>query len=166
MGLDHEFYVKVSEWYYAAQKFPDRVFAAAPNKVENIPNQFEFLLSKVLTDIRGNVVGVIAVEFLSNISPLFDEIRVLESGFSALVAERGQVLNNPHVWYLGKLSGDYTIFQEDITGIDLNKWKEIVDPSRPDDEIFDIDIPGAGLYSLARSHVKDIHGFIVYVILV
>ena len=120
-------------------------------------NQFEFLLSSVLLDANGGMVGVIATEFSSNVSEQFNEIRILDSGFAALVSNSGTVLTDPHVWSGGTLSGQYRIYQEDLTGIDLTTWLEILDSDLPEDKIFDIEIPGQGDYFLARSFVKDIH---------
>jgi len=112
------------------------------------------------------MVGVIAIEFLSNVSGQFDDVRILDNGFAALVSSSGTVLTNPHVWSGGTLSGQYRIYQDDLTGIDLSIWLKIIDPDLPNDEIFDIEIPGKGDYFLARSFVTDIHGSIVYVVIV
>ena len=109
--------------------------------------------------------AVIGIDFyLSYFFDDIDEIRILETGFAAIISNGGAVISDVELWDTGP--DLYRVFEEKLTGLNLNDWHEIRDEDRDLDETWSFNVPKTHeQYHCIRYYIRDSYDRILYTIL-
>lgn len=123
----------VREWYYKAKDNQPITIITEPY-VDAITYYSVVTVSKAILKESGEFIGVSASDVtLNELTTRTSKIKILENGFLMLVSSGGMVLTFPESWNL-TLTEPLKIFDEDISGISMDFWQEIL--SSPDETTF------------------------------
>ena len=164
-----EYYADSRAWYMDAVERKGGIEISEPYQ-DAFTGSWLVTTSKAIYKPNGELRAVTAVDFyLEFLFEGISDVRILDSGFAAMISNGGAVVSDVHLWETDLEV--YRVFGEDlqglVTGIDLELWLEIRDEEQDLDEIWEYEDPkNRKSFRMVRNYVKDSYGKILYTMIV